>query len=411
MTIEMAQHTGAAEPPRVGPSTGRDDTRAEAIALLRAAADVLGWPPAAEEPATPEGERRLDDALDRAGAALSESIRSCPAGLRQSDLFGLLLRQREIRHARQMLALQRRLHAAAELRSEVESLPVDEGLGPLLEHAAAEVGRLCGLDRTMVLLCTDHDTLVVKATFAHGDRSLADVYQRRAERLPITLSPELIETSVVRQGRPAVVHAPMADPHAFGPIVHMLQTDGYVVAPVFVNDEVVATLHGDVAGRHVETTDRDLLAEFAGAFGAVVERSLLYERVRTQTRELESALLVSRGMLEALGSRPARRRAGHRERTDPGTGAARFEAAPVPSAAGWMAIDRVPLREDRDAVAALSRREREVLEILATGATNAEIARRLVIAESTAKSHVKRILRKTGTSTRGQAVALLRRNG
>jgi DNA-binding CsgD family transcriptional regulator len=56
--------------------------------------------------------------------------------------------------------------------------------------------------------------------------------------------------------------------------------------------------------------------------------------------------------------------------------------------------------------AALSRREREVLALLGTGASNAQIAAQLVISDETAKTHVKRILRKLGAANRVEAAAL-----
>lgn len=53
----------------------------------------------------------------------------------------------------------------------------------------------------------------------------------------------------------------------------------------------------------------------------------------------------------------------------------------------------------------ISAREREVLELMAAGYTNGQIARRLVITEGTAKSHVKRIMRKLQAANRAEAVA------
>ncbi len=51
----------------------------------------------------------------------------------------------------------------------------------------------------------------------------------------------------------------------------------------------------------------------------------------------------------------------------------------------------------------LSQREQEVLEHIARGASNKEIARALTIAETTVKIHVQHILRKLGLSSRVQA--------
>jgi DNA-binding NarL/FixJ family response regulator len=53
----------------------------------------------------------------------------------------------------------------------------------------------------------------------------------------------------------------------------------------------------------------------------------------------------------------------------------------------------------------LSPRELEVLGMIAEGAPNAEIANRLVIAETTVQSHVQNILRKLGARNRTEAAA------
>jgi DNA-binding NarL/FixJ family response regulator len=59
----------------------------------------------------------------------------------------------------------------------------------------------------------------------------------------------------------------------------------------------------------------------------------------------------------------------------------------------------------------LTRREREVLQMLAAGLANKEIAARLNISDHTAKFHVAAILGKLGASTRTEAVALGIRRG
>jgi len=65
-----------------------------------------------------------------------------------------------------------------------------------------------------------------------------------------------------------------------------------------------------------------------------------------------------------------------------------------------------------DPIDTLSPREREILDCIAQGASNKEIARTLAIAEPTVKIHVQHILRKLGLSSRVQAaVYASRRQG
>ena len=78
---------------------------------------------------------------------------------------------------------------------------------------------------------------------------------------------------------------------------------------------------------------------------------------------------------------------------------ARFAALPAPS-------DELAAKFDE-----LTPREREVLELLARGRSNAEIAQELVVGEGTVKTHVARVLMKLGLRDRVQAVIFAYESG
>jgi DNA-binding NarL/FixJ family response regulator len=78
---------------------------------------------------------------------------------------------------------------------------------------------------------------------------------------------------------------------------------------------------------------------------------------------------------------------------------------------GAVTRPRGPRRTTRQNAAGLTAREVEVLELVADGLRNAEIAERLFLSERTVGHHVSAILRKLGVKTRGEASAVARRNG
>jgi RNA polymerase sigma factor (sigma-70 family) len=68
-------------------------------------------------------------------------------------------------------------------------------------------------------------------------------------------------------------------------------------------------------------------------------------------------------------------------------------------------------KESDHAVETLSEREREVVELVARGLTNKEIAEKLIISENTSRNHVSRILDKLGLSRRSEAAVFAVQHG
>ncbi|UCC55006.1 MAG: response regulator transcription factor [Anaerolineaceae bacterium] len=84
--------------------------------------------------------------------------------------------------------------------------------------------------------------------------------------------------------------------------------------------------------------------------------------------------------------------------------------------AAFPADDQVPIStyshsQTLPVVEPLSKRELEVIQLIASGATNAEIAQELYIAVGTVKNHVKNIYSKLDVHSRTQAIARSREFG
>jgi two-component system, NarL family, response regulator LiaR len=81
-------------------------------------------------------------------------------------------------------------------------------------------------------------------------------------------------------------------------------------------------------------------------------------------------------------------------------------AAQVPATATAFAVDRVRLE-----ALGITPREHEILELIAAGLSNREIAERLFVSENTVKTHSSRLFDKLQAKRRTQAVQLAKQAG
>jgi DNA-binding NarL/FixJ family response regulator len=70
-----------------------------------------------------------------------------------------------------------------------------------------------------------------------------------------------------------------------------------------------------------------------------------------------------------------------------------------------------PLQQPRRDIEQPTKRELEVLQLIAEGLTNAEIGKRLCLTEETARSHVRNLLAALGVHSRAHALAVGFRRG
>jgi DNA-binding NarL/FixJ family response regulator len=79
--------------------------------------------------------------------------------------------------------------------------------------------------------------------------------------------------------------------------------------------------------------------------------------------------------------------------------------------AGVDRIPRGPTKATRDNPAGLTSRQLEVLQLLADGLTNGEIADRLFVSKKTVEHHVSAVYMKLGVTSRSRAVREAERMG
>lgn len=262
----------------------------------------------------------------------------------------------------------------------------------LMQRATVELCRTCGFDRS-VLFRVDGSELVAECAYFSGDPAGAQDFVELARSVRPQLNHMLLETEMIRRERPVLVVDAESDPRTFKPLVQACATKSYVAAPIMPGGRVIGMLHADHRIRDlvVDERDRDVLWTFAEGFGYAVERTLLMERLEAETAQIQQMANTAASLIEQLRA----------TELDLSCGASNGNGGQDQVQAALERPASVPLGLD----GLLTRRELEVLELMAAGASNAEIADRLVISVGTVKSHVKHILRKLRAANRAEAVS------
>ncbi|WP_026909861.1 LuxR C-terminal-related transcriptional regulator [Patulibacter minatonensis] len=278
----------------------------------------------------------------------------------------------------------RRLAECEDGLSRLQSLPSS---GDLIDQTCEVLARRCGFGRAMLSRVEGDSWRPWTGHFA-ADGSVPPWFHDWVNR-KIPLGTDSIESQTVRERTPAIAHATVSGSVLGSLLIDASGARSYVVAPILEGDEVVGLLHADhhPTDRPVDETDRSVLERYAEGFAQVYERAVLAERLDDQRDRVREALTATKRMMDELSASPIT------------LGAPGQDLATRPIGPG------APAAPDPASFDGLTPRERDVLDLMLTGAGNHAIAEQLVIAPGTVKFHVQNILRKLGAVNRAQAIA------
>ncbi|WP_275571310.1 LuxR C-terminal-related transcriptional regulator [Mycolicibacterium vanbaalenii] len=276
--------------------------------------------------------------------------------------------------------------ALATLRDAIAELEEIDDTAHLLARAAVATTTL-GFDRAMISSVSG-GTWVPVAGHIERDPAWASQIVAAGQARPEVIDTSLPEAEVIRRRKAILVDDVSKLPRCYAAIIEISKGRRYVAAPILANRTVIGFIHADAFYRSRAFTDTDmqLMGLFGEFLGAAMSRVRMLDNLR-----------VLRGELDGISTRIA-----DLERS--------WCGQPHPSGRpGWnVTTERAQppgARAPSGRAHSLTRRELEVLEFVAEGATNVRIARALTISEGTVKGHMKHILRKLGAANRAEAVS------
>jgi LuxR family transcriptional regulator, regulator of acetate metabolism len=264
----------------------------------------------------------------------------------------------------------------------------------LLARAPAALCAGSAFERAIVSLVKGGRMVAEAAWFAGADRAAASTLAQMQAN-PLRLEHTLIETELLRRRRATIVLDAQVHPRVDRGTAELMGWRSYAAAPLVVGSRVTGVIHADRgAGQPLDVLDRDVLWEFATGVAQAYESATLRRTLRDESDQMREFLEWLRVRSSELTDAPVTLAAGgHAPPAGP---------APLPQPAVGVAG---AARDDRVVFEGLlTRRELDVLRLMAEGATNRAIADALVISSGTVKFHAGSILRKLHAANRAEAV-------
>jgi LuxR family transcriptional regulator, regulator of acetate metabolism len=257
-------------------------------------------------------------------------------------------------------------------------------------------GALCdgsAFERAVVSLLSEGRMVAEAAHFSGRARAAASTLaQLRAN--PVRLEHTLIETELLRRRRATIVPDATVHPRVDRAMTQLMGWRSYAAAPLVVGSQVAGVIHADRGpGQTLDVLDRDVLWAFATGLAQAYESSGLRRTLRDERDQMREFLAWLRARSSELTDARVTLSAGE---SPPLPAPASLPEPPAAGAGG---------RDDRVVFEGLlTRRELDVLRLMAEGATNRQVADALVISSGTVKFHTGSILRKLHAANRAEAV-------
>jgi len=335
----------------------------------------------------PSAEAALTAASQRVTQAVWEDGQDAPLAWDSAGTIDLLLELKETQGRLREVRLAQRVAAFASVQDALGRLHGITSVSQLIDRVPEEACRL-GFDRAMISR-VHGSAWVPEAVYVEGDPGWAQEILRVGRDGPQLLNHMILETEMVRRRGPLLVPDAQTDPRVHPTLAAATLARSYVAAPIMPEGRVIGFLHADcyMQRRHVDEFCRDVLWMFAQGVGYAFQCTVLSERLHALRAEVGRLTFdITKATDELVDAEVEVTRIDRENVAMARSGAATFVADHSPADSG------------------LTRREIDVLRLMATGQTNAGIAARLIISEGTVKSHVKHILRKLGAANRAEAV-------
>jgi DNA-binding CsgD family transcriptional regulator len=285
--------------------------------------------------------------------------------MRADEMVSALALVRELEQELDEHELREGTELLGRVRSALGSLRAARTVDDLFGRAAVAACSL-GFDRALLSVVDENTWRLHSMHVDHDARWAEEILAVGREASPV-LDAGIVEHDVLVDGDAVLVHDVQENWRVNRPLAQITRSDSYGIAPLAMEGRIVGLVHGDCyhQRRRLDERDRALLGLFAEGVSHTLGRVVVLER------------------LEGI-------RAGLADLSVP---TVPTHAAAVTEHAGG-------------AHTLLTRRENEIMQLLANGDANRMIARRLSITEGTAKCHVTSILRKLGASNRAEAVSI-----